>query len=99
MFHVLGDAWIGQHRTEYFHHSRKLSWAGLLETRGLNWHGDGVVVGQRLAVLGYHNQGVTGTSWVEDTQHPTAHSVHPPPPSKNDLAPSVSGAKVESSLP
>ena len=59
---MLSDAWIGQHRTECFHHPRELSWAGLLETRGLNW---GRGVEGYLAMLGYHNQGVTGISWVE----------------------------------
>lgn len=52
-----------------------------------------------MAMLGYHSQGLTGTSWVEDSLNILQCIVYCPPRNENDLAPSVTGAKVESSLP
>ena len=54
-----------------------------------------------MAMLGYHSRGFTSTSWVEDSLNILLCIVYCPPPhrNENDLAPSVTGAKVESSRP
>lgn len=92
---MLSDAWIGQHRTEYFHHPRELSRAGLLETRGLNWGGG---VEGHLAMLGFHNRGSLASRGWRAGMLSTSYSAQGAPLPENDPAPSVVGAKVGTPL-